>query len=212
MNEYDKAYFEDGIISGKSLYSHYTWLPDLTLPMAHELIEDLPINKTDKVLDFGCAKGYLVKALKMLGRDSVWGFDVSAYAIESSPEEIRGSLCVDIRSFDYLTFDWILAKDVLEHIQKENVHGVLEDLAERGRRIFAIVPLGDGERFNVNAYENDITHHIRESLDWWAVMFERSGFLIDYADYSWGTIKQNWSMYEKANGFLIAKSANFKEN
>ena len=62
MNIYDKNYYECGIESGKSLYTNYRWMPELTIPMCSRMIEHLKISSRDKILDFGCAKGYSVKA------------------------------------------------------------------------------------------------------------------------------------------------------
>lgn len=66
-----------------------------------------------RVLDVGCAKGFLVKAFKDLGIET-WGVDVSNYAISSAPDDIRSHLHkVDLNkdalpfeddSFDFVTF------------------------------------------------------------------------------------------------------------
>ena len=37
--KYDKDYFKNGIASGKSCYSNYRWLPELTIPMAYNIIK-----------------------------------------------------------------------------------------------------------------------------------------------------------------------------
>ncbi len=84
--EFDRDYFERGIASGKSLYENYRWIPELTIPMAMTYIDTLGLKKEDRILDFGCAKGYVVKALRMLHRKA-WGCDVSDYAIESSDQD-----------------------------------------------------------------------------------------------------------------------------
>ena len=44
-----------------------------------------------KVLDVGCAKGFMVKALREQGIEA-WGVDVSEYALSTAPEDIRGHL------------------------------------------------------------------------------------------------------------------------
>ena len=36
--EFDLEYFEQGPMTGKSLYTNYRWLPELTLPMCHHII------------------------------------------------------------------------------------------------------------------------------------------------------------------------------
>ena len=68
---YDKDYYECGIESGKSLYNNYRWMPELTIPFCSRIVEHLKISTEQKVLDFGCAKGYSVKAMRLLGRQGV---------------------------------------------------------------------------------------------------------------------------------------------
>jgi len=44
-----------------------------------------------RVLDVGCAKGFLVKAFKEQGIEA-WGVDVSEYALSTAPEDVREHL------------------------------------------------------------------------------------------------------------------------
>ena len=55
---FDENYYERGAETGKSLYSHYRWMPELTIPMCHHIAKYLELKETDKVLDFGCAKDF----------------------------------------------------------------------------------------------------------------------------------------------------------
>ncbi len=97
---YDADYYERGVESGKSCYSNYRWLPELTIPMAMVLIDTLGIRPDQRVLDFGCAKGFVTKALRMLRRDA-WGIDISRYALSQAPEDIKPyvSLQLDLDAF-----------------------------------------------------------------------------------------------------------------
>jgi len=70
-NKYDEEYFESGLATGKSCYLNYRWLPELTIKMAHNIIRYLDLKENEKILDYGCAKGYLVKAFRIL--------DIEAY-------------------------------------------------------------------------------------------------------------------------------------
>ena len=88
---YDADYFERGVRTQKSGYQNYSWLPELTLKMAHHLVTQLPLEECQKVLDFGCAKGFLVKALRILDIEA-YGVDISRYAIDCVDPEVRG-LC-----------------------------------------------------------------------------------------------------------------------
>jgi len=210
---YDANYYERGIETEQSLYQNYRWMPDLTLPLAHKLIEHLSIKKTDYVLDFGCAKGFLVKAFHMLDRKRTFGVDISKYAIDNAPQEIhdhvwRHQPWATIPSPDAGTakYDWIIAKDVLEHIHESQIDAELLTLCNCGRRMFAIVPLGDGNHYHVPAYELDVTHQLKQSLTWWAETFKKNGFTVDNAVCAVEGIKENWSSWRGGNGFFSLTS------
>jgi len=86
-NEYfNEDYYERGAETGKSLYSHYRWMPELTIPMAHHIVMYTKLLPKEKILDFGCAKGFTVKALRLMGYKS-FGVDVSEYAISQIEEK-----------------------------------------------------------------------------------------------------------------------------
>ena len=79
------------------------------------------------VLDYGCGKGGLVKALRERGVPAE-GYDPGV------PEwETRSAST---------WYDVVTAFDVLEHIEEEHVPAVLRDIAGSGRRARAIIDLG----------------------------------------------------------------------
>ena len=125
---YDENYFLHGRESGKSLYDNYRWLPSLTTHMAQRIAEHCGIHGGARVLDFGCARGYMVKALRELGYQG-FGIDVSKWALENCDTEVKQYL---YSSFSGETYDWIIAKDVLEHI--EYVQRTIDDLTRCARR------------------------------------------------------------------------------
>lgn len=206
MVSYDADYFERGTTLGISGYADYRWLPELTIPLAHEIVTQLGIRKTDKTLDFGCAKGYLVKALRLLHHEA-YGVDGSAYAIRQAPEDVHAYLRhVDHDESFGDDFAWVIAKDVLEHIPKTRLYTTLERLATSAANLFAIIPLGDGEKYVIPEMEMDKTHVIRETLEWWKMRFENAGFTVVSAKYQMPHMKENWAHYEKGNGFFTLRS------
>lgn len=206
--DFDRDYYENGIATGKSCYVDYRWLPDLTIPMAHALVTQLGIKRTDEICDFGCAKGYLVKALAMLGHPKVYGVDISEYAIANADEAVKHRCFLStpgVRAIGGVS-EWIIAKDVLEHICDDELDSILNDFRLHSENLFVAVPLGDGEKFVIPEMEKDVTHRIRRPLVWWIKALHEAGFQSVTASYTMPGIKENWTTrYPRGNGFLIAK-------
>lgn len=198
---FNEDYFEKGLEAGVSCYSNYRWIPELTIPLAYRIIEYLHIEPNEKILDFGCAKGYLVYALRLLYREA-YGYDISDYAVQCAPKEVQSYLSQDLVG----TYDWIISKDVFEHIPYGEIVSILQKLHDMTTNMFCIVPLGDNGKYNIPAYEYDTTHIIRENLEWWKKTFIEAGFEIIEAQYRVNFIKENWAKYDRGNGFFILKS------
>jgi SAM-dependent methyltransferase len=206
---YDENYYESGIKTGISLYSNYKWMPELSIPMAHHVSRHLGINETHTVLDFGCAKGFLVKAFRLLGISS-YGVDVSEYAINTCDPQVKDIVHLiehpdEIQKYFPQKFDFILAKDVFEHIPYEQIGTVMTVLRKIGKTLFCVVPLGNGIKYNIPDYELDKTHIIKEDLRWWETQLRNAGYTNIDAKYYMSGIKENWSYEKQGNGFFICK-------
>lgn len=212
---YDANYFLRGKETGKSLYENYHWIPELTLPMCRAIIDFCGIRQTDTILDFGCARGYVVKALRQLGYEAT-GIDISKWAIEHCDPAVMEH--VSCRALPEAEVDWIIAKDVLEHLDGLTLEKTLIAFGEKARKgVFIVVPLAPGLDlpYVVPEYELDVTHKQRMTLVAW------SGWVNAYfgaqwvgrvqsdwsvrAQYRVEGIKDNWSQYPKGNGFILAR-------
>ena len=203
--EYGYDYFERGLAAGISLYENYRWIPELTIPLAMTYIDYLRLTREDEILDFGCAKGYVVKALRMLHRKA-WGCDLSKYAIIMADPETKQYLkqSYEEKAVPFIRrFDWIIAKDVLEHIEESKLPSILRELREFSYKMFAIIPLGEDGKFNVPAYNMDKTHKTAHSLEWWKKTFKANKWYVDSACLRVQGIKDNWADYADGNGFFI---------
>lgn len=210
MSNYNKDYYENGIELGISGYKDYRWLPHLTIPMCESIVNKLSINKDDSVLDYGCAKGFIVKAFHHLGIKKTFGVDISEYAIKNCDAEVVDYLKL-IDSTKNLTeqitkrYDWIICKDVLEHVEKQDLKKILIDFREMSKNVFIVVPLGINGKYIIEEYENDITHVIREDLEWWENQIKIAGFEISDKSYNFKGVKDNWSSFENGNAFIVGK-------
>jgi cyclopropane fatty-acyl-phospholipid synthase-like methyltransferase len=208
--QYDRDYFENGVASGKSLYEDYHWMPEETFQMAKEILRvnkvELKLGNQPLVLDYGCAKGYLVRALRQLGANA-FGVDLSDYALSQAPEDVANYLGkpTDLDDlYDGVTWDLVIAKDVLEHMSVIEARQFVAKMRERCRKMFVIVPLGRDDKYIIPEYEKDVTHVIREDLFWWASLFHDYGYEV-LSSYSCGSLKKRWvDVSETGNGFIRA--------
>lgn len=207
---YGEAYFERGAVIGISGYMNYSWMPEATLRMAHFIINQLPLESGQKVLDYGCAKGFLVKALRILDVDAC-GVDLSAYAIDQAPSEVRHFCkvvegCDDPAAF-HQDFDWMLSKDVFEHIAEADLRKLLTRARPRVRRMFAVIPLGVNDtssNFVVPDYDKDITHITARTAGWWTRLFTETGWNVDRFSHTFKGVKENWtSAWPEGNAFFV---------
>jgi ubiquinone/menaquinone biosynthesis C-methylase UbiE len=60
-------------------------------PVANDIVEHFGLEPGDRVLDVGCAKGFLVKDLLAIGIDA-YGVDISRYALTHCEPEVVGRL------------------------------------------------------------------------------------------------------------------------
>lgn len=207
---YDEDYFERGSIVGKSGYMNYSWMPEATLRMAHFIIKQLPIEQHQTVLDYGCAKGFLVKAMRILGVNA-FGVDLSEYAIDQAPSEVRKYCSLVKHSDDPAAFkrdyDWMLSKDVFEHIAEPDLRKLLTRSRNHVGRMFAVIPLGVSDKtanFVVPEYDRDITHITARTAKWWTNLFEETGWSVDSFSHTFVGVKENWTQaWPKGNAFFV---------
>jgi hypothetical protein len=203
MNMFDEKYFEDGIRNHISAYENYSWMPERTIREASSITRAMDF---DNVLDYGCAKGFMVYAMRLLGKEA-YGVDISEYAVKNCHSEVKDYLSV-INSTDQIKGGWdlIIAKDVLEHIPKEQLPEVLRHFRARTKQLLVAVPLGDGRRYRIREYEMDITHVVREPEEYWLKLLADAGFKIKYFDYTLGHLKTNWTEdHPFGNAFIIGE-------
>jgi len=192
-NVFDEDYFENGIATGKSCYTNFRWLPEMTIRFAHKIIKALDLRDGEKLLDFGCAKGFMVKAFRLLDIDA-YGCDISDYAVTNADHSVKDYVKKITNGIPFdIHFDWTLSKDVFEHLTEAQLDNVLPSIHKVSDKLFVIVP----------AYELDKTHKLAKSVAWWEKKFEDNGWRVDRFSYLISGMKENWADYKKGNGFFI---------
>lgn len=187
-DRFGEDYFERGVEKGLSCYENYHWMPEPTLRAAHYIIRHLRLSPGDQVMDFGCAKGYYVKALRLLDIIA-YGMDISKYAIDNAPQEVRPYLIQMGAPDDFIGFiatdaKWIMSKDVLEHLESHDLEVFMSRSSQQFNRAFHIVPLAEkeGGKYLDAENERDTSHIHRHTVEGWLDYFGLFGWdLVNFA-------------------------------
>ena len=134
-------------------------------------------------LDAGCAKGFLVRTLRELGKDA-WGFDHSGWALERAEEVARPFLhhaSAESAEFDRM-FDVTLAFSLLESLTEEQALEFFRRALAWTRQAFVAVVLtceDDASRTQMLANDRDPAHLTLQSRAWWHQRFLQAGWQQD---------------------------------
>jgi GT2 family glycosyltransferase/2-polyprenyl-3-methyl-5-hydroxy-6-metoxy-1,4-benzoquinol methylase len=124
------------------------------------------------VMDLGCAKGFLVEALRDRGVEA-YGIDISGYAISQVRDDIKqfcrvGSV-VDPIDKEY---DLITCIEVLEHVPEEVAKIAIQNMVKRTHNILFSSPPNDFD---------EPTHINVHPVIYWLELFSEYGFYPDLA-------------------------------
>jgi len=179
--EYDASYFDgsDQALKHNAGYSSYKrWYrkdgENSTGEFWKDYAVELNINGRfigKKLLDIGCAKGFLVEDLRELGVDA-YGMDVSSYAIGESavqPYLTVGDARTDLAQYKRNEFDFIISTRVLECFSEAELPDIISEMNRISRKQVHVI---DDENLNENFY-------LKKSLTWWKSLgFQKGTILI----------------------------------
>src|SRR5260370_19679566 len=174
------------------------------IPVARDIAAHFRLEPGDRVLDIGCAKGFLMHDLMAVvpGLEA-WGLEISEYAIENCHPEVRGHIvCASAQRLPFASgsFDAVLCVNVVHNLG-------YEACVEAVREIERVAP-GRGY-VQVDAYRNDdhrdVFLHLRLTPapfgkpDMWHDLVKRAGYT---GDYSWTIlgVDPEWSWLTDADG------------
>ncbi len=199
--QFDSDYFINGIGKRISLYTNFRWLPQVSFPIANAIKKLYP-NKI--ILDFGCAMGFTVYALRLLNVEA-YGFDISEYAYKNRKPEVEKYI---FKEKGYIPeIDVVFGKDVFEHIPYGQLAFELSELSRICNDALFIVPLGKDNQYRIPEYVFDATHIVIEDEEWWAKVFIGAGFKIKEFWHQRHGLKENWAHHNKyGNGIFMLVS------
>ena len=186
---FGREYFDGDRMYG---YGGYTY-DGRWLPVAKTLVQEYSLGPSMKVLDVGCAKGFLVKDLIITCPGlEVYGLDISKYALMNAEPEIIDRLQMGNATnlpFPDKFFDLVVSINTLHNLDRDQVGKALTEIQRVTKKNSYVV---------VDSYRNNSEKEVFESWvltakfhdfpENWIKLFAEVGYT---GDYYWTIINKN---------------------
>ena len=154
-------------------------------PIAEDIIDHFKLKPGMRVLDVGCAKGFLVKDLmKVCPGLEAFGLDISEYAVMNCEPEVIGRLHVGTAEklpFPDHSFDAVIAINVLHNLPQDLCIKAIEEV-ERispGRAYIQVDSYRTPEEKEL-FLDWVLTAEYHDYPEKWKTLFEKAGYTGDY--------------------------------
>ena len=180
--KFEKDFFDGDRRNG---YGGFSYNSRFWQPVVPDFKKQYNLSKDSKVLDVGCAKGFMVHDFsEMIPGIEVQGIDVSKYAIENCMPSVKDFVQVaDARElpFEDNSFDLVISVTTVHNFDREECIQALQEI-ERVSKKNAFI--------TVDAYRNDLEKEAMHAwnltaktilhVDEWKKLFEEAGYSSDY--------------------------------
>jgi SAM-dependent methyltransferase len=194
VTEYDKAEcaavarrFDHEYWDGDRKYGYGGYNYDgRWVAVAERLAAHYHLKPGDRVLDIGCAKGFLLHDLRTAVPGlSIAGLDISAYALDHSIADVRGHVVQGTAGrlpFADKSFDLVVSINTLHNLRVSELDSALREIERvaRGPK-YVVVDTFRNEAEKVNLMYWQLTcqcFYTPEDWQWW---FDHTGYSGDHA-------------------------------
>lgn len=181
IREFGEEYFDGDSLVG---YGGYTY-DKRWIRVAKKMKEHYGLSDDAKVLDVGCAKGYLVyDFMPLLPNGEVRGIDISEYAISQAFEEVRPFLQVGSAThlpFEDNYFDLVISINVIHNLDYDGCVKALSEIERVTRKdAFVMVNAWRSEQERESVVNWDQAAQTCLHVDEWKALFAQAGYTKDY--------------------------------
>jgi protein-L-isoaspartate(D-aspartate) O-methyltransferase len=170
----------------KICYGGYRYMEGRWEKVARTMVEHYGIKTSDKILDVGCGKGFLLYDFTKVVPDlELHGIDVSEYAIANAKDEIKGRLQVgNATSLPYPDnyFDFVFSITTLHNLHCYDLDKALREIERVSKKNkYICVESYRNEEEKANLLYWQVTceaFNTPEEWDWW---FKQTGYTGDHS-------------------------------
>lgn len=185
--KYDRDYFDGDRKYGYGGYQYDgRWKS-----VAKDLIVFFGLKNNAKILDIGCAKGYLLKDLRDENKSFyLRGLDISKYAIKCAPTDIKHKLkygTADRLPFKNKEFDLVVSINTLHNLPRDRCIKALQEIERVAQgNSYVVVDSYYTEEQKQQFQEWVLTAETYGPPDFWLGIFKDAGYS---GYYSWNIMQ-----------------------
>ena len=166
-------------------YGGFNYMSRFWQPVIPTFVKHFNLNENSKVLDVGCAKGFMLFDMKeSIPNITIEGIDISSYAIENAKEEIKQFLRVgNAKELPYEdnSFDVVISINTIHNLEKKECAKALQEIQRVSKgKSFITVDAYRNEEEKEAMYAWNLTAKTIMSVDEWIAFFEEVGYTGDY--------------------------------
>jgi SAM-dependent methyltransferase len=180
--QYGREYFDGDRAYGYGGYRYDgRWKP-----IAEDIISHFNLKSGNRILDVGCAKGFLVKDL--MGASAgleAFGLDISGYALRHCEPEVVGRLhrgsAIEL-PFPDRSFDAVVSINTLHNLPRAECIAALREIERVTKESRAYVQVDSYFTENEKRLFEDwvLTAYTHDYPDGWREIFDEAGYRGDY--------------------------------
>lgn len=179
--------FGEDFFDGKRDYGYggFKYNPKYWTGVVKDFKNYYNLNSDSKILDVGCAKGFMVYDFKLLLPDAdILGIDISNYAIQNSKEEIRGNLkvgCASELPYEDNYFDLVISINTIHNLDNVKCGKAISEINRVSKKnSYITVDAYRSEVEKIRMYDWNLTAKTIMSTDEWKVFFNDYNYKGDY--------------------------------
>ena len=154
-------------------------------PVARRMAEHYQLDESARILDVGCAKGFLLHDfMELLPKATLAGLDISEYAVLNAMERVRPLLRVgnakELPWPDH-SFDLVLAINTIHNLQLSECKQALREIQRVSRKhAYVVVDAYRTEAQRQRLLEWILTAKTFLHVEEWKQLFQEAGYSGDY--------------------------------
>lgn len=179
---FNKNYFDGSRDEG---YGGYSYDPKYWFKVAQDILSHYKLKPGDRVLEIGCAKGFLLHdLLQALPGVKVNGIDISDYAVTNALPDVRSEINVgDAVSLPYEdnSFDLVLSINTLSELPADSCKKALHEINRVSKgRSFITLNSWRNKREQVQLQKWNLTALSNYSIPQWIAILSEANYRGDF--------------------------------